>query len=254
MKLAFWKGGPSRRAAARQAGATAPAARSDAHADADADDNERTAARADLEHLRARARRRLIGAAALLLLVVVLVPMLLDPTPRAVPDNIPIDLPSERTPFAPKAPPPLGAADAPATDGAPIPAAPGSAADAAEVAGPAATGSGAKVDAKADEAKPAGGTAPAHPLRKPDGRGEGAGGRIYVQAAAFSKESAARELVARLGKSGLTPFIERNDSKGSTHFRVRLGPFATREEAERAEARLHALGVASNIIVPGSGT
>src|SRR5258706_16445180 len=61
------------------------------------------ASRAELAAaLRVRARRRLIGAAALLLVAVIVVPMLLDPTPRALPDAIPIDIPSEKTPFTPR--------------------------------------------------------------------------------------------------------------------------------------------------------
>ena len=62
--------------------------------------------------LRARARRRLIGAAALLLLVVIVVPMVLDPEPKPVADNIPIDIPSEKTKFSPRlALPPVPAPD-----------------------------------------------------------------------------------------------------------------------------------------------
>jgi len=52
--------------------------------------------------LRTRARRRLIGATVLLLGTAVVVPMLLDPAPRPLPDSIPIDIPSERTSFAPR--------------------------------------------------------------------------------------------------------------------------------------------------------
>src|SRR6267154_2201461 len=52
--------------------------------------------------VRVRTRRRLIGAAALLLGTAVVVPKILDPAPKTLPDNIPIDIPSERTPFAPR--------------------------------------------------------------------------------------------------------------------------------------------------------
>src|SRR5882757_382340 len=52
--------------------------------------------------IRVRMRRRLIGAAALLLGTAVLVPMILDPAPKPLPDNIPIDIPSERTAFTPR--------------------------------------------------------------------------------------------------------------------------------------------------------
>lgn len=249
MKLAFWKGKSSRRNPARSAGAGGAADFEAPPAEGEADDEAR------VDQLRVRARRRLIGAAALLLLVVVLVPMLLDPTPRAVPDNIPIELPSDRTPFAPKlvAPP----AEAPAPDGAGLPAAPGSAADAPAVAegpanrsgvGPEAAKTSAKTENKS-EARSESRSAARKPEPKVAEAKADAGGRIFVQAAALAKESAARELVDRLGKSGLSSFVERAESSGGTHYRVRLGPFASRDEAERARARLHALGVASNIVI-----
>jgi DedD protein len=70
--------------------------------------------------LRTRARRRLIGAAALLLAVAVVLPMVLDKEPRPVPDAIPIDIPSDKTPFLPRLalPPPPEAGNAPV---APLP-------------------------------------------------------------------------------------------------------------------------------------
>src|SRR5271169_5393682 len=71
---------------------------------------------------RVRMRRRLIGAAALLLGTAVVVPMMLDPAPRPLPDNIPIDIPSERTPFSPRLSLPFEARSA--KEGAP-PATPG---------------------------------------------------------------------------------------------------------------------------------
>jgi DedD protein len=209
MKLAFWKSGKRKRAPARSA--AAPARDFDAAGDEDADARH-------IHVLRVRARRRLIGAAALLLLVVILVPMLLDPAPRAIPDNIPIDLPSERTPFTPTMSAPAEPAAAPAEASA-APAAPGSAADAGAP----------------------GGDVPAAPVAA-------RAGRIYVQAAALARESAARDLASSLRKSGLVPFVERTDGSAGTRYRVRLGPFATRDEAEHARARLHALGVSANIV------
>jgi DedD protein len=226
MKLAFWKSKQSRRKTAKS-----PTAGPQPDYDTLAADDEADEQR--IEILRVRARRRLIGAAALLLLVVILVPMLLDPAPRAIPDNIPIDLPSERTPFTPK--PGVPPAEAPGPSGdAGVPAAPGSAADAA-----------AADAAVADAAAGAG----EQPAQAAPARADGRGARIFVQAAALAKESAARELANRLDRSGLASFVERTQSNGNTRYRVRLGPFATRDEAERARARLHALGVNSNIVV-----
>jgi DedD protein len=171
--------------------------------------------------------------------------MVLDPTPHAVPDTIPIDLPSDRTPFAPHLAAPAPAADAAADNAAAIPAAPGAAADTA-----------------ADAAAPASG-APAHPGdAAPDhgakgkkhaaadsGKGDAHHGpKLFVQAAAMSRESAARELASRIAKSGLTPFVERTDTSEGVRFRVRLGPYASRTDAERSRARLRALGVDANIV------
>jgi DedD protein len=221
MKLAFWKGKQTRRSPVQSASAAGDPDPGLAPEEPDGDD-----LRSD--PMRARARRRLIGAAALLLLVVVLVPMVLDSSPRAVPDNIPIDLPSDRTEFAPK-PSPANVAPAPAADAAATtPAAPGSAADAAAVADDAGAGK------EANEPKP-------------DAR-HAQRGHIFVQAAALAKESAAKELAGRIGKSGLAPFVERTESNGNARYRVRLGPFATRDEAERTRARLHELGVNSSIV------
>jgi len=243
MKLAFWKRKRNRRTAPVAPGAAlepdfdAPAA--------DADD-ERTAALA----VRVRTRRRLIGACALLLAAVILVPMVLDPTPRVVPDTIPIDLPSDRTPFTPHPPAPSIEAPAPATDAAAPPAAPGSAADAAAVAGDA-TAAAPAADPHTARQKPAA-EAPASDAHKDKAghKPEGAalGGKIYVQAGAMAHQSAAQELSSRLNKSGLASYVERSQTGEGVRYRVRLGPFASRSEAERSRARLRALGVEANIV------
>jgi|GEM_PF-1673499 len=252
MKLAFWKRKRSRRSSPESADPAAVPADDGA---GDADDVP-SAART----LRVRTRRRLIGAGALLLGVVILVPMLLDPSPRAVPDTIPIDLPSDKTPFTPHLPA-AQSEPAPGTDAAAgTPAAPGSAADAAAVAGDAPPAAVATPPAKTSappptpaERKPGPSGADAakgdagHAARKTESS-TAATGKIYVQAAAMSKESAAKELASRLVKSGLAPFVERTDTSEGVRYRVRLGPFATRGDAERYRARLRSLGVHSNIV------
>jgi len=73
-------------------------------------------------------------------------------------------------------------------------------------------------------------------------------GRIFLQAAALADEDAAQELASRLALSGLAPSVERTDTNNGVRFRVRLGPFASRWEAELSRARLRALGVNSNIV------
>jgi DedD protein len=234
---------------------------------------------------RVRARRRLIGAAALLLGAVVVVPLLLDREPRAVPDNIVIDIPSEKSRFAPKlsvppapvpdsaalVPPPDAAPASGKTDGAAAPAK----ADASkpEPAKPAvkpepAKPEPAKAAAKPDEArkstearpeaakladKPADKPAVAakagdKPADKPPASTKG--GKFAVQVAAPASEAAARELQDKLKKQGYGVFLEKVDTKEGARWRVRTGPYATREEAEAARARLKAAGLAGNLVTP----
>jgi DedD protein len=248
MKWAFWKRKPTtRKGKSFESAAPGPEPEFDS-ADPDA---EEAAAR----NLRVRTRRRLIGACALLLAAVVLVPMVLDPTPHAVPDTIPIDLPSDKTPFTPHLPAaaPAAATESPAAAAA-VPAAPGAAADTAtEAAAPAAPAAEAGKEAAAakEAAKPG---APAHEKKHtaadaPKSEAHrAAAGKIFIQAAALSRESSARELAGRIAKSGLTPFVERSDTGEGVRFRVRLGPYASRTEAEHARARLKAMGVDANIV------
>jgi DedD protein len=234
-----------------------------------------------------RARRRLIGAAALLLAAVIVVPMVLDPAPRPVPDTVPIDIPSEKTPFNPRLPlPPVpdpaqGAApieggDATKADGSAKPSAspatePGK--DAGTTAGP----GKATETAPAKPAVSAGTKSPEKPADKTVGETtkdatrtseaqrardilEGksatataktsAEGKFLVQAAAPRSESAANELAARLKKAGLPAFTERVQASDGTRWRVRVGPYATRAEAERARSRLRELGTGADLIAP----
>jgi DedD protein len=193
--------------------------------------------------------------------------MVLDKEPRPVPDAIPIDIPSDKTPFLPRLalPPPPEAGNAPV---APLP-------DAA----PAEEGKGEpapKADRTETPAKPADkgdAKAPAKPSASPIAKAtdraaeekrardilEGKttestaaapakNGKYLLQAAALGSESAARELAARLKKAGFASFTERTDTKDGVRYRVRLGPYATRDEAERARARLRAIGINASVV------
>jgi DedD protein len=213
---------------------------------------------------RVRARRRLIGAAALLLGAVVVVPLLLDREPRAVPDNIVIDIPSEKSRFAPKlsvppAPVPDTAALVPPPDAAPA-GKPDAGAPAKldapkpEAAKPAAKPEEARKPAEAAKPvdkpvdKPAVAKASDKPADKPPASSKG--GKFAVQVAAPASEAAARELQDKLKKQGYGVFLERVDTKEGPRWRVRAGPYATREEAEAARARLKAAGLAGNLVTP----
>lgn len=196
--------------------------------------------------MRTRARRRLIGAAALLLVVVIVVPMVLDPEPKPVPDNIPIDIPSEKSKFTPRlALPPVPAPDAvplaPPPD-APTPPSAAAAQSEATKAKPAAGNEEAKGDEQRARAALEGKAVPDKPVAPVKG------GKFAVQAAATANESAARELAERLTKAGLPAYTERHETADGTRFRVRVGPFASRDEADRVRVRLKSLGLSANVV------
>jgi DedD protein len=257
MGLAFWRS-KKRTASAGDK----PASRSPLSQDDDADPRLDPAA-----GMRARARHRLIGAAALLLAVAIIVPMVLDPNPKPVNENIPIDIPSERTPFTPRLSlPPVPAADAgtPPPDQAPVaaPAKAESKADArveakteAKSAAPATPKppsepkAAAKAETKTDEATPSKAEAARKAAEPPETAATASKtGKFAVQAAAPASEKAARELAERLKKGGFTTYTELVETKEGVRHRVRIGPYATREDAEKARARLKAQGINGNLV------
>jgi DedD protein len=216
--------------------------------------------------IRVRMRRRLIGAAALLVGTAVVVPMMLDPAPRPLADSIPVDIPSERTPFAPRLSLPSDARGV--KEGSPAPAQGAAPAGAANQAAGAAAGA---TEAKPAESNATGramqGASGTEPVDQPPDSaprssagselavgapgataGQPKEGEWFVQAAALSSESAARQLSERLTKAGMAPFVERTENSGSTLYRVRLGPFPSREAAVKVRRHLHAMGVGSNVL------
>jgi DedD protein len=232
--------------------------------------------------LKIRARRRLIGAAALLLAAVIIVPMVLDPAPRPVPDTVPIEIPSEKTPFTPRLPlPPVPdpgtvqggsptesvaeparkaaseeprkAADEKPTETARDTAKPASADKPVEkpqeksIEKPA--DKAAKEAAKAAEAQRARDIleGKVQATAAPKSAGEG---KYFVQAAAPRSEQAAGELATKLKKAGLPSFTERVQASDGTRWRVRVGPYTSRQDAERARTKLRELGTGADLIAP----
>ena len=74
------------------------------------------------------------------------------------------------------------------------------------------------------------------------------GGKFAVQAAATANEASARELADRLKKAGLAPYTERIETSEGTRFRVRVGPYGSREDADRARTRLKGMGISGNVV------
>ena len=206
--------------------------------------NERRAeVRDPAAELRARTRRRLIGAAALLLAAVLVLPMLLDTAPRPVREDIAITIasppPSVQKP-ADRAPA-FDEKVAEAERAEPAPSEP--VANAARPSPPPAP-QAAPPPAPQPAAQPAPPSSPAPP---PAVAAPGAE-KFAVQVAALSNAAAARELAARLKKGGFNAYVEAVSSADSTLHRVRVGPFAGREEAQRAAEKLRAAGHKATVV------
>jgi DedD protein len=92
----------------------------------------------------------------------------------------------------------------------------------------------AKPVANAQPVKPAATTAePA----KPDA------GRFVVQVGAYGEANSARDMRQRVDKLGLKSYTQVVEIDGARRIRVRVGPFAAREDAEKAAGTLKAAGL-----------
>lgn len=186
--------------------------------------------------LRIRARRRLIGAAALLLFAAIVVPMMLDPAPRPSGDDITIDIPSEKTPFTPR----LSLPPVPSPDTVPVAPPPEVAAPVEKAVEPPKAMEGKRVEEQRATALLEGNVD-----SKP---AAGKRGKFAVQAAAPASEAAARDLAERLKKAGLASYTEKVETKQGARYRVRLGPYASRDEADDVRTRLKAQGISANLV------
>ena len=97
----------------------------------------------------------------------------------------------------------------------------------------------------AAEAKPAMATAPASAVvpAKPEG--------FVVQLAAFADDKGANSLANKLKKAGYAAFVESVQTSRGTLWRVRVGGYGTRPEADAARVKLKAEGF-SGIVAPAS--
>ena len=213
------------------------------------------AAAESAEVLRQRARHRLLGAAVLVTLAVIGFPLLFDTQPRTVSVDIAVEIPdknkgraSPSPEQAPPAPAPIQTeATAPklATDQGLGPkeevvASAGNAAKAtaaptvaAVASAPAAKPEVPKAEvantevAKADAPK-------AEPAKPPATEAKDGAARFVVQVGAYADTDKAREVRRKLEKAGLKTYTHVADTKEGKRTRVRLGPFASREEADKA--------------------
>jgi DedD protein len=215
------------------------------------------------EQARVQARRRLIGAVVLLGIGVVAFPLLFETQPRPIPVDIPIVIPP-RDGAPPLAMPPPRAAIKPAAS-EPVAATTATPAAAEPVADAAkAAPAGAAVAKPAPEAAKPAPVAPAQakpaaepskpevataaPAKATAAPAAAATGRFVVQIGAFSEASAVNDVRSKARKAGFATFTQVVKTAQGPRTRVRVGPFSSREEAEKAAAQVKAAGLPGAVL------
>ena len=221
-----------------------------------------------VEVIRKRAKHRLIGASVLVLAGVIGFPLLFDTQPRPIAIDIPIEIPGKNAAKPLVLPPKTqaakpAAASAPASDKitatsslsskedilpekkAVAPAVPTSPAIKNEALSVARTEpkaeseDGARARALLNAQTAAAAKAPVSAYGD---------GRLVVQVGSFSDATKAREARLKLEKSGLKSYSKVSETKDGKRFRVRVGPFATKAEAEKAASQIRALALPTAIL------
>jgi len=75
-----------------------------------------------------------------------------------------------------------------------------------------------------------------------------ADGRFVVQVGAFSDAGKARETRLRVEKAGMKTYTNVADTRDGKRIRVRVGPFGSRAEADKAASRIKELDLPASIL------
>ena len=239
--------------------------------------------------LKKRARRRLIGAIVFVSFAAVVLPMVMDAEPPPATPSIELNIPAQDKGFAPPAtgaakvapgvaepvpavdvkaaaapaqlqsppsPPPLAKAEVLPEPPKPTPLAE---AKPATVKPAESRPAEAKVvpkaapvkPAKAEPAKPAAEAKRAQSILDGKAGESSAGGDVphVVLIGAFANQGNVQILQKKLGEMGMRVYTEPLDSPQGKKTRVRAGPFPSREAAEKAVARMKAIGV-GGVVAP----
>jgi len=214
-----------------------------------------------VEVMRKRARHRLMGAVVLVLTAVVVFPLLVDKQPRPVAVDIPIEIPdknkvrpleaevaeaqkdSQKTaPVAPETSSP----SVPAVSAVPV-------APVATVAAPAAkaeevlTTPESKVKEAARAEALLAGKEPAN--KETSNKDAPANGERYiVQFGAYAENDKAQEARRKVESTGLKTYTHVIETKEGRRIRARVGPFASKAEAEQAADKIKKVDLPVSIL------
>ena len=216
----------------------------------------------DVSTLQKRGRRRLVGAIALVLLAVIVLPMVFDPEPRTDAPLVNVRIPSEEGgKFTPKAAAGSGVTmgSAPESKPAESPTAQsppqGQPAVRPEPEKP--QPDKAAVAQPAPIAKPVELPKPVKPAEKPAAKvpeksaaTPSSGEQFMVQVGAFASAEKIREIGDKLKDAKLPFYTESVAVEGGSVTRVRVGPFGSKDAAEKARARTQALGLSPANVAP----
>jgi DedD protein len=214
-----------------------------------------------VEVMRKRARHRLMGAVVLVLTAVVVFPLLVDKQPRPVAVDIPIEIPdknkvrpletevaeaqkdSQKTaPVAPETSSP----SVPAVSVTPAPPGPTVSAPVAKLEEVLTTPESKVKEAARAEALLAG----KEPLIKEPANNEAppSGDRYIVQFGAYAENDKAQEARRKVESTGLKTYTHVIETKEGRRIRARVGPFASKAEAEQAADKIKKLDLPVSIL------
>ena len=215
--------------------------------------------------VRRRARHRLIGSAVLVLAGVVGFPLLFDTQPRPVAVDIPIEIPGKGSVK------PLAIAPTPASTAKPGPDKPAADKSSSDKSAAEKVTADASLDAKEEILLSKQAVAPVVPAQtaikneaklaekvtekaepkavaKALAPAAATEGRLVVQVGAYADADKAREARVKLEKAGLKTYTQVADTKDGKRTRVRVGPFATKAEAEKAASKIKTLDLPAAIL------
>jgi DedD protein len=227
---------------------------------ADSPDDAAGASADSIAAARTRARRRLIGAVVLLGIGVIGFPLLFETQPRPIPVDIPIDIPPREAAPALVAPP-KAQVQAQTPSAASRPGAreaqrevpretPRAAAPVIEEEAPteSAAAPAAAVATERPQPVAARPAATASSALTPAAAASAASSRFVVQVGAFAESDKAREARTKVEGLGLKTYTQLVDTADGKRTRVRVGPYPSRDEAERAAAKLRSGGLTAAIL------
>jgi DedD protein len=74
------------------------------------------------------------------------------------------------------------------------------------------------------------------------------GGRFVVQVGAFADDAKIHEVRAKVEKIGLKTYTQQVETPGGKRVRVRVGPYATKAEADRIASKIKADGLPAAVL------